>query len=82
MAAEKLDLVITEILTSNSDGFALLENLRAEYPQLPVLVVSDNIDAEEVWTQDFDGYIEKPARLAQPQELVEGKVVPRNKRRQ
>ncbi|HIG52383.1 MAG TPA: response regulator [Candidatus Latescibacteria bacterium] len=82
LAEEKLDLVITEILTPNIDGFALLENLRAQYPQLPVLAVSDNIDAEEVWTQDFDGYIDKPVRLAQLQELVEEKVVPRNKRGQ
>ena len=36
VAEKKLDLVITEILTPNIDGFALLENLRAKHPQLPV----------------------------------------------
>ena len=53
VAEEKLDLVITEILTPNIDGFALLENLGAKYPQLPVLAVSGNSDAEEVWIQDY-----------------------------
>ena len=77
VAEKKLDLVITEILTPNIDGFVLLENLRAQYPQLPVLAVSGNSDAEEVWIQDFDGYIEKPVRPAQLRDLVEEKVAQR-----
>ena len=77
VAEEKLDLVITEILTPNIDGFALLENLGAIYPQLPVFAVSGNSDAEEVWIQDFDGYIDKPVRPAQLRDLVEEKVAQR-----
>ena len=77
VAEKKLDLVITEILTPNIDGFALLENLRAKHPQLPVLAVSGNSDAEEVWIQDFDGYIDKPVRPAQLRDLVKEKVAQR-----
>ena len=77
VAEKKLDLVITEILTPNIDGFALLENLDAKYPQLPELAVSGNSDAEEVWIQDIDGYIGKPVRPAQLRDLVEEKVAQR-----
>ena len=77
VAEKKLDLVITKILTPNIDGFALLENLRAKHPQLPVLAVSGNSDAEEVWIQDFDGYIDKPVRPAQLRDLVKKKVAQR-----
>jgi len=77
VAEKKLDLVITEILTPNIDGFALLENLRAKHPQLPVLAVSGNSDAEEVWTQDFNGYIDKPVRPEQLRDLVKEKVAQR-----
>ena len=72
-----MDLVITEILTPNIDGFALLENLGAKYPQLPGLAVSGNSEDEEVWIQDFDGYIDKPVRPAQLRDLVEEKVAQR-----
>ena len=77
VAEKKLDLVTTEILTPNIDGFALLENLGTKYSQLPELAVSGNSDAEEVWIQDIDGYIGKPVRPAHLRDLIEAKVAQR-----
>lgn len=68
---EELALVITDIRMPNMDGFALLDNLRSQYPQLPVLAVSGYVDDDEVQARDFDGFIDKPISLAQLRDLVE-----------
>lgn len=71
---EKLDLVLTDIRMPNMDGFGLLENLRSQFPSLPVLAVSGFIDAEQVKDYGFDGFIDKPVSLKQLQDLVEQTV--------
>ena len=71
---EKLDLVLTDIRMPNMDGLGLLENLRSQFPELPVLAVSGFIDAEQVKDYDFDGFIDKPVSLKQLQDLVEETV--------
>ena len=68
---EELALVITDIRMPNMDGFALLDNLRSQYPQLPVLAVSGYLDDDEVRARDLDGFIDKPISLAQLRDLVE-----------
>ena len=68
---EELALVITDIRMPNMDGFALLDNLRSQYPQLPVLAVSGYLDDDEVRARDFDGFIDKPISLARLRDLVE-----------
>ena len=68
---EELDLVITDIRMPNMDGFGLLDNLRSQYPQLPVLAVSGYLEADEARERDFDGFVDKPISLQQLRDLVE-----------
>lgn len=68
---QDLDLVITDIRMPNMDGYELLQNLRRQYPHLPVLAVSGYVNADEARAQDFDGFIDKPVSLAQLRDLVE-----------
>jgi len=39
-AGEKFDLLLTDILNLPMDGFSLLQQAKAEYPNMPVIVVS------------------------------------------
>ena len=68
---EKLDLVITDIRMPEMDGFQLLEALRAQHPDLPVLATSGYIDEEEAQERDFDGFIEKPLSIGPMQHAVD-----------
>jgi CheY-like chemotaxis protein len=68
---QRLDLVITDIRMPDMDGFALLEELRAQYPKLPVLAVSGYADAAEVEGRGFDGFVDKPVSMPQLQGKVE-----------
>ena len=74
---EELDLVITDIRMPNMDGFGLLDNLRSQFPQLPVLAVSGYLDDDQVRGRGFDGFIDKPVSLAQLRDLVEQIVTQR-----
>ncbi|MBT3343940.1 MAG: response regulator [Gemmatimonadetes bacterium] len=68
---EKLDLIITDIRMPEMDGIQLLEALRAQYPNLPVLATSGYMDATEAASHSFDGFIEKPLALEPMQQIVE-----------
>ena len=68
---EQLNLVLTDIRMPNMDGFALLTNLRGQFPNLPVLAVSGCVDAEEINKHEFDGFIDKPVSLKHLQTVVE-----------
>ena len=68
---EKIDLVITDIRMPEMDGFRLLENIRGQFPSIPVLATSGYVDAEELQGSGFDGFIEKPVSLDELQKIVE-----------
>ena len=70
-----LDFVITDIRMPGMDGIALLECLRAQHPELPVLAASGYMDAAEVAEYQFDGFVEKPLSLEALQDLVDDTVV-------
>ena len=67
---ESLDLVITDIRMSDMDGFELLNKIRSQFPDLPVLAVSGYLNAEELTECNFDGFVDKPISLGQLQTLV------------
>ena len=68
---ERLDLVITDLHMPKMDGFALLTQLRSQFPDLPVLAVSAYVDAAEVEESGFDGFIAKPLDLVEFQAHVQ-----------
>lgn len=65
------DLVITDINMPGMDGVALLKRLRQDHPGLPVLAISGVVDAAELESHGFDGFISKPLRLKAFRRLVE-----------
>jgi DNA-binding NarL/FixJ family response regulator len=62
IAAAKPDILIADISLKGPDGLDLLKNLRASYPDLPVLILSmhdESIYAERVLRARANGYIMK-----------------------
>ena len=66
---QNLDLVVTDIHMSGMDGYQLLEALRSEFPDLPVMGISGNVEAERGGTMGFDTFLDKPVKLA---DLLQG----------
>ena len=65
------DLVITDIKMPEMDGLALLDAVRSQHPELPVLAVSGYVDAYELEDRGFNGIIHKPLKLKAFRELIE-----------
>jgi DNA-binding NarL/FixJ family response regulator len=62
----KPDLVIADISLKDSSGLELMRNIKAQYPKLPVLVVSghdENIYAEVAFRAGALGYLMKETEL-------------------
>ena len=62
VAAKKPDILIADISLNGPDGLDLLKNLRALYPDLPVLILSmhdESIYAERALRARANGYIMK-----------------------
>ena len=70
--ADKPDLVIADIQMPRMDGFALADQLKEEFPDLPVLALSGYVEAEEIEGHNFVGFIEKPMRVEDFQQMIEG----------
>ena len=66
IGALKPDLVIADISLKDSSGLELMRNLKAQYPKLPILVVSahdENIYAEIAFRAGALGYLMKDQAL-------------------
>ncbi len=66
ISALKPDLVIADISLKDSSGLELMRNLKAQYPKLPILVVSahdENIYAEIAFRAGALGYLMKDQAL-------------------
>ena len=62
IAARKPDILIADISLNGPDGLDLLKNLRTQYPNLPVLILSmhdESIYAERALRARANGYIMK-----------------------
>ncbi len=71
----KPDLVITDIRMPRMDGFALAEEVAARFPDLPVIALSGMVSAEEIEGRNFVGFIDKPMRLENFREAIEGVLI-------
>ena len=65
------DLVITDILMPEMDGLTLLENLRANHPDLPVVAVSGYAERSDLEDKGFASVFDKPLPLQKFCKLVE-----------
>ena len=64
------DLVITDIKMPDMDGLTFLTHVRAYSQDVPVLAMSAYVDADVIDNYPFDGFIQKPAKLADIRQLV------------
>ncbi len=65
------DLVITDIRMAQMDGCTLLMNLRATFPDLPVIAVSGVLDMDALQHYDFNAFLDKPIEPKQLRDTVE-----------
>jgi DNA-binding NtrC family response regulator len=67
-AARKPDIIVTDIFMTGSDGFALIEAVRAEDPNLPIIAISGGRAGFDVLAQaaklGANATIEKPFSAA------------------
>jgi CheY-like chemotaxis protein len=71
MQQEGADLVIADINMPEMDGFELLNHLRSQYPDLPVVGLSGYVSAGEAQHYGFDGFLEKPLKLREITDKVQ-----------
>ena len=58
------DLVLTPLVLPGMDGVALMEQLRAYQPKLPVVVLVGEGEAEAVADKGFGGVADQPVEAA------------------
>ncbi len=69
--ADPPDLVISDLRMPNMDGFALAENLEQEFPHLPVIALSGQVQDGDIEGCNFVGFLEKPMRFEVFEEMIE-----------
>ncbi|MBM4310482.1 MAG: response regulator [Deltaproteobacteria bacterium] len=73
---EKPDAVITDLLMPEMDGYELLERLRSDGSQVPVIVITADIQdstREKVLQSGARAVMNKPANLTNLLELLSGR---------
>ena len=68
LGQQPADLVITDI---RMDGHGLLDKVKEQFPQLPVLAISGVVDGDEMRHYAFDGVMEKPLDIEELRDLVD-----------
>lgn len=66
VAENQVDLVISDIMMPGMDGYALTEQLRADYPEMPILIISAKEkfeDKQRGFMMGTDDYMVKPVNL-------------------
>jgi len=62
--AQQIDLVLTDVVMPNRDGFELAREIRARRPDTPVIYISGYVDASELWPDVPPGHLmTKPLSL-------------------
>ena len=71
-----VDLLVTDIRMPGMDGYALLDEVKQEFPELPVVAISGVVSDRDAQEYEFDGFMEKPLDLQGFRQLV-GEAVER-----
>ncbi len=77
MKEEPADLILTDIRMPRMDGIEAVQQLRKQYPQLQVILMSAYDDKEYLKSAlelQVAGYLEKPFSLKQAEEIIEKAV--------
>ena len=74
LGQQPADLVITDIRMDGMDGYELLNKVKEQFPQLPVLAISGVVDGDEMRHYAFDGVMEKPLDIEELRDLVDEAV--------
>ena len=53
--AERPDLIVTDIKMPNMDGLGLANQLLKDYPHIPIIALSGNVEEDEVKGHNFVG---------------------------
>ena len=69
--ADPPDLVISDLMMPKMDGFELAEHLEQEFPHLPVIALSGQVQAGDIEGYNFAGFLEKPMRFEVFEEMIE-----------
>ena len=70
--ADRPDLVISDIRMPGMDGVALANRLKEEFSDVPVVALSGNLETKDGQDHNFVGFLEKPIRIEQLQQMIEG----------
>jgi DNA-binding NtrC family response regulator len=71
LGQQRPDLVITDIRMAGMDGYELLDKVKEQFPELPVLAISGVAKSEEMREYAFDGFMEKPLDIEELRDLVD-----------
>lgn len=72
------DLMVSDVKMPNMDGLTLLKRIRRFYPELPVLFITGVASEETVAAASPDGFLAKPFRIAQLENLIESTLAARH----
>ena len=65
------DIVITDLDIATTNGNELLATLHENYPEIPLLAMSENIESGEIRSHGFDEFIRKPINIASFIRIIE-----------
>ena len=65
------DIVITDLEIATTNGNELLAKLHENYPEIPLLAMSESIESGEIRSHGFDGFIRKPINIASFIRIIE-----------
>ncbi|MEE2658896.1 MAG: response regulator [Candidatus Latescibacterota bacterium] len=71
LKTQQAKVVLSDIHLPKMDGLALLKQLRADYPKLPVVAVSAYGDTVDLSDSDFNAILEKPVALDEVRKVVD-----------
>ncbi len=77
MSGSEVDLVITDIILPQMDGFQILDAVRQKNPDIPVIIMTGQGDAETVrkaMLRGADEYITKPFKREELSMVIERAV--------
>jgi len=70
---ERFDLVFTDLRMPNMDGYDLLNAIKNEHPEIPVVVVTGYSVAhaqDQMLSRKADGFLHKPFKVEEIQNLL------------